>query len=93
MPRSHRNRRVCRVSAVFALIAVVALIVLISAYLLVQQLNASTVGDKRNQNAKVLNQAKQALIGYVAQQASPVRRKQSRQASLPRGGQQHRHFQ
>ena len=70
MRRPYRNRASASGQGGFALIAVVALIVLISAYLLVQQLNASTVGDKRNQNAKVLNQAKQALIGYVAQQAS-----------------------
>jgi len=70
MPRSYRNRASASGQGGFALIALVALIVLISTYLLVQQLNASTVGGKRNQNAKVLNQAKQALIGYVAQLAS-----------------------
>jgi len=70
MPRRYRNRASVSGQRGFALIAVVSLIVLISAYLLVKQLNASTTGDRRNYNAKVLNQAKQALIGYVAQQAS-----------------------
>jgi hypothetical protein len=69
MPRPYRNRASVSGQRGFALIAVVSLIVLIIAYLLVQQLSASTIGDKRNYNAKVLNQAKQALIGYVAQQA------------------------
>jgi hypothetical protein len=56
----------------FALIVIISLIVLVSAYLLLKQLNASSgfVADNRNHNAKVLNQAKRALIGYVAQQTS-----------------------
>lgn len=54
------------------MLAIVSLIVLISAYLLVRQLNAASgrAADNRNHNAKVLNQAKQALIGYVAQQTA-----------------------
>ncbi len=50
------------------MLAIVSLIVLMSAYLLVKQLNASAgrTADSRNHNAKVLNQAKQALIGWLA---------------------------
>ena len=56
----------------FALLAIISLIVLMSAYLLVKQLNASAgrTADNRNHNAKVLNQAKQALIGWVALNAA-----------------------
>jgi hypothetical protein len=55
----------------FAMLAIISLIVMVSAYLLVKQLNASVgfAAEKRNRNAQVLNQAKQALIGYVAQRA------------------------
>ena len=55
-----------------ALIALVAVAVLAFAYMLVSHLNAATgFRDVHvNHNARVLNQAKQALIGYVAQQAA-----------------------
>ncbi len=55
-----------------ALLALVAVAVLAFAYMIVSHMNATTrfrdlqVGH----NAKVLNQAKQALIGFVAQQAA-----------------------
>ena len=53
------------------MLAIIALIVMASAYLLVTQLNASVgfAAEKRNRSAQVLNQAKEALIGYVAQRA------------------------
>ncbi len=70
MQRSYRKGAGVSGQRGFALIALVSLIVLISAYLLVKQLNAATTAGKSNHNAKVLNQAKQALIGYVAQLAS-----------------------
>jgi len=56
------------------MLAIISFIVLISTYLLVRQLNAAAgvTVDNRNHNAKVLNQAKQALIGYVAQQTAPA---------------------
>ncbi len=71
MPRSFREGASVSGQRGFALIAIVSLIVLMSAYLLVKQLNAATgfTADRRNHNAKVLNQAKLALIGYVAQHA------------------------
>jgi hypothetical protein len=55
----------------FAMLAIISLIVMLSAYLLVKQLNASVgfAAEKRDRNAQVLNQAKQALTGYVAQRA------------------------
>jgi len=70
MQRSYRKGAGVSGQRGFALIALVSLIVLISAYLLVKQLNAATTAGKSNHNAKVLNQAKQALIGYVAQDAA-----------------------
>jgi hypothetical protein len=62
-PRSERG---------VAVMAILALVVLITLYALVTQLRNSTefTADRRNHNAQVLNQAKQALIGYVAQQAA-----------------------
>ncbi len=70
--RFHQSEIPARGQRGFALIAIIALLVLMSAYLLLKQFNASTgsVADNRNHNAKVLNQAKQALIGYVAQHAA-----------------------
>jgi hypothetical protein len=63
----------------YALIAILSIVVLLAMYVLVTQLNASNlVADRREHNAKVLQQAKQALIGYVAQQAA--------QAGEPRPG-------
>jgi hypothetical protein len=72
MPRPYRERRSVSGQRGFALIAIVSLIVLISTYLLVKRLNATTgfTADRLNHNAKVLNHAKQALIGYVAQQTA-----------------------
>jgi hypothetical protein len=54
------------------MIALLSLVVLITAYLLVRQFGDSNLltSARRNDNAKVLNQAKQALIGYAVQQAS-----------------------
>jgi hypothetical protein len=70
--RFHRAGIPARGQRGFALIAIISLFVLMSAYLLLKQFNASSgfVADNRNYNAKVLNQAKQALIGYVAQHAA-----------------------
>ena len=58
----------------FAMLAIISMIVMVSAYLLVKQLNASVgfAAEKRNRNAQVLNQAKQALIGHVAQRAALI---------------------
>jgi hypothetical protein len=53
-----------------ALLLVLVIIVLSATYLFVNQLNASNyVATRRERNAEVLNQAKQALIGYVAMRA------------------------
>jgi hypothetical protein len=70
--RAYRGKAVAPAQRGFALIAFISLIVLMSVYLLVRQLNASAgfTADRRNHNAKVLNQAKLALIGYVAQHAA-----------------------
>jgi hypothetical protein len=55
-----------------ALMALLAVAVMMFAYVLVSRLNAASrfVGIDREHNAKVLNQAKQALIGYVAMSAA-----------------------
>ena len=55
-----------------AMIVVLALMVLMGVYLLVNRLSSSTAltAEKRDHNGKVLNQAKQALVGYVARQAA-----------------------
>jgi len=56
-----------------ALLALVAALVLGAAWLLVARLNSASaerLAAKRSHNARVLNQAKQALIGYVAGQAA-----------------------
>jgi hypothetical protein len=57
-----------------ALIAIVTLVALIAAYLLVAKLRGASdvTADRRSHNAEVLNRAKQALVGYVAQQALQV---------------------
>jgi type II secretory pathway pseudopilin PulG len=56
----------------FGLIALLAVIVLAFAYVITSRLNAASrfIAVDRNQNALVMARAKQALIGYVAQQAS-----------------------
>ncbi len=56
-----------------ALIALVAIVVLAASWMLVQQLNMSTadiVAAKRARNTIVLQQAKQAVVGWVALQAA-----------------------
>ena len=55
-----------------ALLAMVAIVVMGAGYMLASRLNAASrfIGIDREVNARVLNQAKQALIGYVAQQAT-----------------------
>lgn len=64
----------CRRSARGAvLLVLVALLLLGASWLLVARLNAASadlVAAKRERNARVLSQAKQALIGYVAAQAA-----------------------
>jgi hypothetical protein len=54
-----------------ALIALVAIIVMVFAYVLTSRLNAASqfIALDREQNAQVMSRAKQALVGYVAQQA------------------------
>jgi hypothetical protein len=56
-----------------ALLVLVAALVLAASWILLSRMNAAS-GDfsaaKRERNARVLNQAKQALIGYVAAQAA-----------------------
>ena len=55
-----------------ALLGLLAVAVMVFAYVLTSRLNAASqfVGIDREHNAKVLSQAKQALIGYMAQQAA-----------------------
>jgi len=55
-----------------ALLGLLAVAVMVFAYVLTSRLNAASrfVGIDRVHNAKVLNRAKQALIGYMAQQAA-----------------------
>ena len=55
-----------------ALLAMVAIVVMGVSYTLVSRLNAASrfIAVDREYNGKVLNQAKQALIGFVAQQAA-----------------------
>jgi len=56
-----------------ALIALLAVLTLGASWTLLSRLNAASgdlVAEKRLRNAEVLNQAKQALIGYVAAQAA-----------------------
>jgi len=58
-----------------ALIALAAVMVLGSSWYLVSRISAESglaTAVNRARNAKVLNRAKQALIGYVAQQAATV---------------------
>ncbi len=55
-----------------ALLGLLAVAVMVFAYVLTSRLNAASrfVGIDREHNAKVLSRAKQALIGYMAQQAA-----------------------
>lgn len=55
-----------------ALLGLLAVAVMVFAYVLTSRLNAASrfVAVDRDHNAKVMSQAKLALIGYVAQQAS-----------------------
>jgi len=55
-----------------ALLAMLAVVVMGVAYTLASRLNAASrfIAVDREYNGKVLNQAKQALIGYVAQEAA-----------------------
>lgn len=69
MARRRASRRAQRGAALLALMMVA---VMAFAYVLTSRLNAASrfVSVDRDQNAKALAQAKRALIGYVAQQAS-----------------------
>ena len=69
MPARRASRRSQRGIALLALLAVA---VMVFAYLLTSRLNAASrfIAVDQQQNAAVLNQAKQALIGYMAQQAA-----------------------
>ena len=56
-----------------ALLALVAALLLAASWLLLSRLNAASadrLAAKRAHNARALNQAKQALVGYVAGQAA-----------------------
>ncbi|MDH5212138.1 MAG: hypothetical protein OEW96_10765, partial [Betaproteobacteria bacterium] len=55
-----------------ALLAFLAIAVMVFAYVLTSRLNAASqfVGIDRDHNAKVLSQAKQALIGWLAMNAA-----------------------
>jgi type II secretory pathway pseudopilin PulG len=68
------NRRVgsARAQRGFALLALLAVIVMVFAYVITSRLNAASgfVARDRDESALALARAKQALIGYVAQQAS-----------------------
>lgn len=67
-----------------ALLAMLAVVALVASYFLVSRLNAESGGAiaaTRNRNALVLNQAKQALIGYVAAQAATTG--ENRPGALP----------
>ena len=74
MPRLARHTtRLRRAQRGVALLALLAIIILGSAWFLTSQLNAASssfAAQTRTRNAAVLNRAKQALIGYVAAQAS-----------------------
>jgi hypothetical protein len=65
----HASRRAQRGVALLGLLAVA---VMVFAYVLTSRLNAASqfVGIDRDHNAKVMAQAKRALIGYTAQQAA-----------------------
>jgi len=69
MARRRASRRAQRGIALLGLLAVA---VMVFAYVLTSRLNAASqfVGIDREHNAKVLAQAKRALIGYMAQQAA-----------------------
>lgn len=69
MAKPRASRREQRGAALLGLLAV---IVMVFAYVLTSRLNAASrfVGIDRGHNAAVMARAKQALIGYVAQQAS-----------------------
>jgi len=67
-----------------ALLALVAALLLSASWLLLSRLNAASadrLASKRERNARVLNQAKQALIGHVAAQAA--RSGENNPGSLP----------
>jgi hypothetical protein len=67
--RARASRRAQRGVALLGLLAVA---VMVFAYVLTSRLNAASqfVGVDRDHNARVLARAKQALIGYMAQQAA-----------------------
>lgn len=67
--RAAASRRAQRGMALLGLLAVA---IMVFAYVLTSRLNAASrfVGIDREHNARVLNRAKQALIGYMAQQAA-----------------------
>ena len=69
MRRAPGSRRAQRGMALLGLLAIV---VMVFAYVLTSRLNAASgfVASDRERNAKVMVQAKLALVGYVAQQAS-----------------------
>ena len=70
--RSTRSRAGRRRQRGVALLAFLAIAVMVFAYVLTSRLNAASqfVGIDRDHNAKVLSQAKQALIGWLAMNAA-----------------------
>jgi hypothetical protein len=70
-----------------ALMVMLAIVVVGFAYLLVSRLNLASgfTAVNRDHSAKVLNQAKQALIGYVAQQAAMMNEDNPGRLPCPEG--------
>jgi hypothetical protein len=71
-----------------ALLGLMTVIVLVMAYLVVSRFNAASafVGVDREHNGKVLNQAKQALIGWVARQAATANENNPGRLPCPEAG-------
>ena len=70
-----------------ALMVMLAIVVLGFAYLLVSHLNPASgvTAINRDHNAKILNQAKQALVGYVAQRAAMMNEDNPGRLPCPEG--------
>jgi hypothetical protein len=71
-----------------ALLGLMAVVVLVMAYLVVSRFNAASafVGIDREHNGKVLNQAKQTLIGWVARQAATANENNPGRLPCPEAG-------
>jgi len=71
-----------------ALMTLLTIVVLVMAYLLVSRFNAASayVAIDRTENGKVLNQAKQALIGWVARQAATTNENNPGRLPCPEAG-------